>query len=179
MTWKSSGEKRVASLMTELDDLDPGVLLDLATYAFLRLDGAWFLAASEKFGVEAATDIDIRAWEMFSERLGKKIVAITNLAGEFADVLPVIVKIQNKLMRMNSEFTMTSPESAILRVHDCEVWKMVSKVWDKETAPCYKVTQASIRGLLHGAFPEIVFEITQKQLIPKGDPCCEIEIIKK
>jgi len=91
----------------------------------------------------------------------------------------VVVKIQNKLMNMKSELTMTSPESAILRVIDCEVWKMVSKVWDSETAPCYKVTQASIRGLLHGAFPGMEFEITQKQLIPMGDPCCEVEIIKQ
>jgi hypothetical protein len=73
---------------------------------------------------------------------------------------------------------MTGPETATLRVDECEVWKMVSKVWDRETAPCYKVTQASIRGLLRGAFPEYEFEIAQKQLIPMGDPCCEVEITK-
>jgi len=154
------------------------VLLDLAIYAFLRLDGAWFLAASESFGVPAATELDIRAWEMFSERLGKKIMAVTNLSGDLSEILPAVVKIQNKLMNMKAELTMTSPETAILRVDECEVWKMVSKVWDSETAPCYKVTQASIRGLLRGAFPGLEFEITQKQLIPRGDPCCEVEITK-
>ena len=99
--------------------------------------------------------------------------------GDFAEILPTVVKIQNTLMNMKSTVTVTGPESAGLRVDDCEVWKMVSKVWDRETAPCYKVTQASIRGLLRGAFPDREFEITQKQLIPMGDPCCEVEIIVK
>ncbi|HMF34890.1 MAG TPA: DUF6125 family protein [Candidatus Lokiarchaeia archaeon] len=165
--------------MAEPTDIDPQKLLDLAIYSFLRLDGAWFLAASERFGVEAATDLDVRAWEAFSERLGKKIIATTNLTGDFAEILPTVFKIQNMLMNMKSTMTITGPESAVLRVDDCEVWKMVSKVWDRETAPCYKITQASIRGLLRGAFPGMEFEITQKQLIPMGDPCCEVEIIVK
>jgi hypothetical protein len=151
-------------------------MFDLAKYAFLRLDGAWFLATSDRFGVEIATELDVCAWEMFSERLGKRIMATFNLGEDFTEVFPVVVKLQNRVMNMQSEVTVVAPGHAILRVVDCEVWKMVSKVWDSETAPCYKVTQASIRGLLRGVFPDLEFEITQNQLIPKGDPCCEVEI---
>lgn len=160
-------------------DIDSETLLELARYAFLRLDGAWFIASAKKFGVEAATDLDMSAWEMFSERLAKKIVSITNLKGDFSQVFPILMKIQNKLMSMNSEVKLIGKNKAIQKVTDCEAWKMVSKVWTRETAPCHKVTQASIRGLLKGAFPGVEFIINHTKKIPLGDPYCEVEIIKK
>ncbi len=164
--------------MTKNTNVDTKTLLDLAIYAFLRLDGAWFLASAEKFGVEAATELDVKAWENFSERLGRKIATTLNLKGDFQAEFATVMKIQNKIMNMRAEITFVDKTKAGFRVIDCEVWKMVSKKWTSETAPCYKVTRASIQGLLRGAFPNLKFEIVQKQLIPKGDPCCEVEITK-
>jgi hypothetical protein len=160
-------------------ELDANTLLDLAVFAFLRLDGAWFLASAEKFGVEAATELDVKAWESFSERLGKRIAMTLKLRGEFRDELPIVMKIQNILMNAKSEIIPMGEDRFVLRTVDCEVWKMVSKKWTSETAPCYKVTRASITGLLRGAFPGTRFEVVQKQLIPKGDPCCEVEISRQ
>ncbi len=155
---------------------DAKTLLDLAVYAFLRLDGAWFLASAEKFGVEAATELDVKALESFSERLGKKIATTLKLRGEFRDELPIVMKIQNTIMNAKTEITPVDENRFMLRTVDCEVWKMIRKKWTSETAPCYKVTKASISGLLRGAFPGTRFEVVQKRLIPKGDPCCEVEI---
>ena len=165
--------------LKEDTEIDTEILLDLASYAFLRLDGAWFMAAAERFGVEAATELDIKAWEMFSERLGRRIVSVANLQGEFSQIVPKLMKYQNKLMNMNTEIKVCSKTKVIHTVLDCEVWKMVSKVWTRETAPCHKVTQASIRGLLKGAFPGKEFIINHTKKIPLGDPCCELEIILK
>ncbi len=159
-------------------ELDTKTLLDLAIYAFLRLDGAWFLASADKFGVEAATELDVKAWDSFSEQLGRKIATTLKLTGDFQGELSTVIKIQNTIMNMKTEFALISENKASFRVMDCEVWRMVSKKWTSDTAPCYKVTAASIRGLLRGAFPNLKFEIVQKQLIPKGDPCCEVEITK-
>ena len=165
--------------MKEDVEIDSEVMLELTRYAFLRLDGAWFMATAEKYGVEAATDLDVKAWEAFSERLGKRIVSAANLEGEFSQVLPKLMKIQNKLMNLKTEIKVVDENRVIHTVLDCEIWKMVSKVWTKETAPCHKVTQASIRGLLKGAFPGKEFVINHNKKIPLGDPCCEIEIILK
>ena len=154
-------------------------MLELMRYAFLRLDGAWFMAIAEKFGIEAATDLDIKAWEMFSERLGKKIASVINLQGEFSQVIPKLMKIQHDLMKMNSEFTVLSENKASHKVLDCEIWKMVQKVWPKDAIPCHKVTLASIKGLLKGAFPEKEFMLEHKKKIPLGDPYCEVEITMK
>ena len=165
--------------MEENLDLKIEELLELLRYSFLRLDGAWFMASAEKFGVESATDLDVRAWQMFSERLGKKIASITNLKGDFSKTIPKIIKIQHTLMNMNSEMDVISDSKMIHRVIDCEVWEMVQKVWPQDVIPCHKVTLASIRGLLKGAFPEKEFILKHTKKIPLGDPCCEIEISVK
>ena len=165
--------------MVENIEIDSETLLELMRYAFLRLDGAWFMASVEKLGLEIATDLDVKAWEKFSERLGKKIASITNLKGNFSQTIPKLIKIQHTLMNMNSEIEVINENKMIHRVLDCEVWKMVQKVWTHDAIPCHKVTLASIRSLLKGAFPEKEFILKHKKKIPLGDPCCEIEISVK
>ncbi len=162
--------------MNENIELSQEELLELMRYSFLRLDGAWFIASVEKLGLETATELDIKAWEIFSERLGKKIASITNLEGNLSQTLPKLMKIQHTLMNMNSEFVVINKNKMIHRVLECEVWRMVQKVWAQEEIPCHKVTLASIKGLLKGAFPEKEFVLNFKKKIPLGDPYCEIEI---
>ena len=149
------------------EDIELGLeeLLELMRYSFLRLDGAWFMASAEKLGLKTATELDIEAWEMFSERLGKKIASLTNLKGDFSQTLPKLMKIHHILMNMNSKIEVINENKMIHRVLDCEVWKMVQKVWNQEEVPCHKVTLVSIKGLL--------------KKIPLGDPYCEIEISVK
>ena len=163
-------------IMKENLELNLEELLDLMRYSFLRLDGAWFIASVEKLGIETATELDVKAWEMFSERLGKKIASITSLEGDLSQTLPKLMKIQHKLMNMNSEIVILNDSKIVHRVLDCEVWRMVQKVWDQDEIPCHKVTLASIKGLLKGAFPEKEFILKFKKKIPLGDPYCEIEI---
>jgi hypothetical protein len=165
--------------MKENTELGLEDLLELMRYAFLRLDGAWFIASAEKLGLETATELDVKAWEMFSVRLGKKIASITNLKGDLSKALPKLIKIQHEIMNMNSEIEVINESKMIHRVLECEVWKMVQKVWNQDAIPCHKVTLASIRGLLKGAFPEKEFILKHKKKIPLGDPFCEIEISVK
>ena len=104
--------------MKENIDLNLEELLELMRYSFLRLDGAWFIASAEKLGLKIATELDIKAWEMFSERLGKKIASKTNLKGNISQALPKILKIQHTLMNMNSEIDVINESKIIHRVLD-------------------------------------------------------------
>ena len=162
--------------MKENIELELEELLELMRYSFLRLDGAWFMASAKELGVKTATELDVKAWEMFSERLGKKIASMTNLKGNFSKSIPKLIKIQHTLMNMNSEIDVINESKMIHRVLECEVWEMVQKVWPQDEIPCHKVTLASIRGLLKGAFPEKEFYLKFNKKLPLGDPCCEIEI---
>ena len=40
-------------------------LIDVHAKNWLAHDGCWFLAAEEKYGLDAAIDLDTRAWELF------------------------------------------------------------------------------------------------------------------
>ncbi|MFX0011997.1 MAG: DUF6125 family protein [Candidatus Hermodarchaeota archaeon] len=165
--------------MKENIDLPLEELVELMRYSFLRLDGAWFMASAKKLGVKTATELDVIAWEMFSERLGKKIASMTNLKDNFSKSVPKLIKIQHTLMNMNSEIDVINEKKMIHRVLECEVWEMVQKVWPQDKIPCHKVTLASIKGLLKGAFPEKEFILKHTKKIPLGDSCCEIEITVK
>lgn len=165
--------------MTDDIILDSETLLDLARFAFLRLDGAWFMAAAKKNGIEDATDLDVKAWELFSERLAKKIISVLKLGGNFSKDFPTILRAQHMLMKMNGKVEVIDENKIILQVRDCEIWEMVQKVWKGNEIPCHKVTTASITGLLKGAFPNTKFEVNHTKKIPLGDECCQVEITLK
>ncbi len=47
--------------------------LEMFAKNWLAHDGLWFLAAEEKFGMEAAIDLDTRAWSRFAEAEARRI----------------------------------------------------------------------------------------------------------
>jgi hypothetical protein len=66
--------------MKNIDDLDFAELKELlidAAKNWLAHDGLWFRAAEEKFGMEAALELDKKAWEKFTvieaERIMKRL----------------------------------------------------------------------------------------------------------
>lgn len=63
--------------MVNLNDLSRDDLLKLLqVYAknWLAHDGCWFLAHEERFGMETAIEMDIRAWDRFSVVEAKRIM---------------------------------------------------------------------------------------------------------
>jgi len=63
--------------MKDVKDLSKDELWDLLTDAsknWLAHDGLWFRAVEEKFGIEAAMELDMRAWEKFTVIEAKRIM---------------------------------------------------------------------------------------------------------
>jgi hypothetical protein len=46
-------------------------MLELAQFAFARVEGAWFLALAGELGTETAWRMDVEAWKQFSYFFGK------------------------------------------------------------------------------------------------------------
>lgn len=68
--------------MKSLNDLDPQELQELlidAAKNWLAHDGLWFRAVEEKFGMEAAMELDKKAWEKFTVIEGKRIMKKLNM----------------------------------------------------------------------------------------------------
>jgi Family of unknown function (DUF6125) len=61
-----------------------GLLKALEMFAknWLAHDGCWFLAAEEKLGMEAAIELDARAWQRFAEAEGRRIAEFLGLPKE-------------------------------------------------------------------------------------------------
>ena len=49
-------------------------LVDTHAKSWLAHDGCWFLAAEEKYGIDAAIALDTRAWELFSPSEARRIM---------------------------------------------------------------------------------------------------------
>jgi hypothetical protein len=63
--------------MADLNDLSREeliALLDVHAKNWLAHDGCWFLAAEEKYGLEAAIELDERSWERFSPAEARRIM---------------------------------------------------------------------------------------------------------
>ena len=49
-------------------------LMDIHAKSWLAHDGCWFLAAEEKYGIDAAIALDTRSWELFSPAEARRIM---------------------------------------------------------------------------------------------------------
>lgn len=54
--------------------------LEMFAKHWLAHDGCWFLAAEERLGMDAAIELDERAWERFAAAEAKRIMATFNIA---------------------------------------------------------------------------------------------------
>ena len=49
--------------------------LEMFAKSWLAHDGCWFLAAEERYGLEAAIELDTRSWERFAAAEARRIMA--------------------------------------------------------------------------------------------------------
>jgi len=79
--------------MKNINDLDPqelqGLLIDAAKN-WLAHDGLWFRAVEEKFGMEAAMELDKKAWKEFTVIEAKRIMKRLNIPS--GGGIPALIK---------------------------------------------------------------------------------------
>lgn len=156
---------------------------EIAVYAISRLDGAWFRAVAEKYGIPEAVDLDVEAWEDLVERLARMIKKTLKLEGkgiEFVrNAFPKISEVWAELLGSKGEVVFAE-NKVISRVTRCQYWENIKKAGFDEFAEtglmCSRVHVASYIGLFKGVFPDLKCEFTHTKRIPNGDPYCEMTI---
>jgi hypothetical protein len=151
-------------------------ILELTQYAFIRMDGAWFLALAKKFGVQTAWEMDVAAWKQLAYLLGKQIrkYYISNpiCPESFLDALEIfsrVLKIEGREMKVNSD-TIT------VRVTDCETQRAIAKAG---VADCGIVTVQTYQELIRGLFDkDMGVTVEHTKNLNRGDDCCEV-VVKK
>ena len=151
-------------------------ILELTQYAFIRMDGAWFLALAKKFDIETAWEMDVAAWKQLAYLLGKQIRKnyINNPVwpASFLDALEIFSRVLN----MKGREVRIDPDKITVRVTDCETQKAIAKAG---VADCGIVTVQSYQELIRGLFDkDMGITVEHTKNLNRGDECCEV-VVKK
>jgi hypothetical protein len=151
-------------------------ILELTQYAFIRMDGAWFLAMAKKFGVQTAWEMDVAAWTQVAYLLGKQIRAkyIDNPTWPvgFLDALQIF----STVLQMEGREVILAGDTITVRITDCETQRAIAKAG---VADCGIVTVQSYQGLIRGVFgQDMGVTIEHTKNLNRGDEYCEV-VVKK
>jgi hypothetical protein len=151
-------------------------LLELTQYAFIRMDGAWFLALAKKFGVEIAWEMDVAAWKQVSYLLGKQIrkkyISNPTWPDGFLDVLQIF----SSVLKMEGREVRVDADTITVRITDCETQRAIAKAG---VADCGIVTVQSYQELIRGVFgKDMAVAVKHTKNLNRGDECCEV-VVKK
>jgi hypothetical protein len=151
-------------------------LLELTQYAFIRMDGAWFLALAKKFGIQTAWEMDVAAWKQLSYLLGKRIrknyISDPTWPDGFLDALQIF----SSVLKMKGREVRVDDDTITVRVTDCETQRAIAKAG---VADCGIVTVQSYQELIRGIFDkDMGVTVEHTKNLNRGDECCEI-VVKK
>ena len=156
--------------------LSDAQLLELAQYAFVRMDGAWFLALARELGAETAFKMDVEAWKQFSYVFAKRIR--TELIPEpvWPESFLETMEILTRILKIEGREVEIHEGRITVRVTECEVQKAIAKAG---VADCGIATIASYKGVARGLFgKEVEISVEHTKNLNQGDPCCEVVITK-
>jgi Family of unknown function (DUF6125)/L-2-amino-thiazoline-4-carboxylic acid hydrolase len=152
-------------------------ILELTRYAFVRMDGAWFLAMAKKFGVQTAWEMDVAAWTQVAYLLGKQIrkkyIDNPTWPDGFLDAL----QIYGTVLQMEGREVKVEGNTITVRITDCETQRAIAKAG---VADCGIVTVQSYQELIRGVFNKdmgVIVEHTKN--LNRGDECCEVVVKMK
>ncbi len=149
-------------------------LFDLSRSAFIRLDGAWFLALADKMGKDAAWDIDVEVWKRFSYVLGKKMRERFFPNPVWPESFLEALEIFATVMNMEGRSVTFAGNNITVKVTDCETQKAIAKAG---VADCGIATVETYQGLARGIFgKDFPLNVAHMKNLNRGDAFCEVVI---
>ena len=89
---------------------------------WLAMDGLWFQAAEQKYGMDAAIELDKEAWRRFSPIEAKRIMKSLGIdPGGGLDALEQCLNYRCYAYINKQEFTRPSPDKLVLKMVACRV----------------------------------------------------------
>ncbi len=160
--------------MMETLRLSPEELLKIAQYAFVRMDGAWFLALAKKHGVQAAWDMDVEAWTHFSYVFGKYLRKNITPDPVWPEGFLSALEVLSEVLGIAGRSVEVKDGVIVVRVTDCQTQKAIAKAG---VADCGIVTVQTYQGLARGLFgEEAAVEVRHTKNLNRGDGVCEVVV---
>ncbi len=141
-----------------LEELSPEELISLiedGAKNWLAMDGLWFLAVEERFGLEAAIALDRAVWERFSPIEARRILRRREIAS--GGGLPALAEaLQYRLYaRINEqEIRWTDRGTLLLQVNTCRVHEARNRD-GRPPFPCRSVGLVEYGTFAHAVDPRI------------------------
>ncbi|MBU0513882.1 MAG: hypothetical protein KJ621_03840 [Proteobacteria bacterium] len=157
--------------------MDLKQMFEIAQFFVMRLDGAWFLAAADRLGVQAAWELDVEAWKRFSYVFGKRLARDYLAEPTWPDAFLEAMAIMARILKTEGREVTVNGDLITIRVTDCETQRMIAQAG---VADCGIATVASYQGLAKGLFGrdlEIYVEHTKN--LNQGDDYCEVLVSRE
>ena len=97
--------------------------LEVCAKSFATIDGAWFIAVEEKYGLEAAIEADLRAWEIFAGRHARRVLNAFGLTGKDVKTVMEAIKLDPINSILKPEIQWIKERRGIIRFTDCSPQK--------------------------------------------------------
>lgn len=128
-------------------------LQELLSRSALTLDGLWFLAAEEKYGLEAAIELDTKVWERFMPIHAKRVARTFGVTESGISGLAKVFELDPLWVSFKPEVERLADNGVVLRMTDCPPQR--ARVRDgRGEFPCKPVGIACFAGLLQAFAPE-------------------------
>jgi hypothetical protein len=152
-------------------------MLALSRHAFVRMDGAWFLSAAKRFGIDAAWQLDVDAWTQLAYVMGKRMRAELfpepSWPGDFSAAIDIFMKI----LDIPGRDILAEGDAVRIVVTDCNVQKAIAKAG---IADCGIVTVQTYANMVRGLFgKDFAVQVRHVKNLNHGDPRCEVEIVRE
>jgi len=152
-------------------------LLEVAQHAFVRMDGAWFLALAKKYGIQTAWEMDVEAWKQFSYVFGKNLRNNYIFKPVWPESFLNALDIFSKVLNIKGRNVSVEGDRIIVRITDCETQKAIAKAG---VADCGIVTIQSYQGVIGGLFgSEVRVDVAHTKNLNHGDDCCEVIVTRR
>lgn len=122
---------------------------------WLAIDGTWFLAAEEKYGIESAIQLDAKSWERFTVVEAKRIMKRFNIPKSGG--IPALIKALKFRVYANineQEIVEISEKRCVFRMNDCRVQSARNRKGLPDF-PCKKVGVVEYSGFATTIDPRI------------------------
>ncbi|MCU0845054.1 MAG: DUF6125 family protein [Spirochaetes bacterium] len=160
--------------MIETTKLSAEELLKIAQYAFVRMDGAWFLSLAKKHGIQEAWEMDVEAWSQFSYVFGKYLRKNVITEPAWPEGFLGALDILSEVLGIAGRSVELRDGEIIVRVTECQTQKAIAKAG---VADCGIVTVQTYQGLARGLFGgDAVVEVRHTKNLNRGDGVCEVVV---
>jgi hypothetical protein len=135
-----------------------------------RVDGLYFMGIEEKFGTDAATDIDASCWNVMGKLEARELRESLGVKKEHMDVSSLLWILRNTswaLYQVGKEIELRDDGSGLFRVTTCRTQETRIQRGLGEF-PCKKVRYGYLKSFVEELNPEL--EVVSKTCPPDSHP---------